>query len=115
MSRESPQPSPGTGLVTTGPDPAALPATAGPPPTVSVVVPTFRRPGPLRCCLEALAASAHPRDRLEVVVVDDGGGLAADLLVGLPPDLTFRLESQPNRGPASARNLGARVARDSEA
>lgn len=75
-----------------------------------MVIPTFRRPGPLRRCLEALAASAHPRDRLEVVVVDDGGGLAADLLVGLPPDLTFRLESQPNRGPASARNVGARVA-----
>ena len=38
----------------------------------SVVIPTRDRPGPLDTCLGALAAQTLPRDRFEVIVVDDG-------------------------------------------
>lgn len=81
-------------------------------PTVSVVVPTFRRPGPLGRCLQSLAQLDYPRDRLEVIVVDDGGqDLSATGLSDLLPGVPVRLVIQPvNSGPATARNRGAREA-----
>ncbi len=81
-------------------------------PFVSVVIPTFNRTKALTRCLEGLATQTYPKDRFEVVVVDDGG--STDLEEGLPrgafPGYT-RLLRQPNQGPAAARNLGAREAR----
>jgi len=43
-------------------------------PTFSVVIPTYRRPERLVACLRSLAALDYPRDRFEVIVVDDGSG-----------------------------------------
>jgi glycosyltransferase involved in cell wall biosynthesis len=77
---------------------------------VSVVVPTYRRPASLRRCLEGLFRVDYPPDRLEIVVVDDGGGIAPGLRAGLPPEPVLRFATQENRGPASARNRGARLA-----
>src|SRR5512137_1175434 len=80
-------------------------------PSASVVIPTFRRPAALRRCVEALARLDYPRDRLEVLIVDDGGGGVSNLDLGeLPRDLQVRVVEQENRGPASARNRGAREA-----
>ena len=89
--------------MTSGPEPL---------PTASVVVPTFRRPGPLRRCVEALAQLDYPKERLEVVIVDDGGqDLSAGELSAIAPELTLRFVTQaPTGGPAKARNLGARGA-----
>ena len=42
-------------------------------PTFSIVVPTFRRPEALRATLTRLLALDYPRDRYEVIVVDDAG------------------------------------------
>lgn len=82
-------------------------------PTVSVVVPTHRRPAKLARCLEALAAADYPCDRLEVVVVEDGG--PASELDGLRRrdfgPLRVVWLDQPHAGPAAARNRGARHAR----
>jgi GT2 family glycosyltransferase len=81
-------------------------------PFVSVVVPTFNRPASLRACLGALAASTYPKDRFEVVVVDDGSDEPLDPLVEARlPTLPARLYRQANAGPAAARNAGARCAR----
>ncbi len=41
-------------------------------PEFSIIVPTFNRPTQLAACLTALARLDYPRDRFEVVVVDDG-------------------------------------------
>ena len=81
-------------------------------PRFSVVIPTFSRPGPLVECLRALATQDYPRDRFEVIVVDDGGDRPAS--AGAEPwrdwlDLTVLRQS--NAGPARARNLGADRAR----
>lgn len=76
-------------------------------PTISVIVPTFRRPVALRRCLEALAAQDYPAGRFDVIVVDDGGGLDPALGDGLG-EVRVQFLTQPNRGPATARNLGAR-------
>ncbi len=98
--------------MTSGPEPLGGIGRSTPLPTASVVVPTFRRPGPLRRCIQALAQLDYPRERLEVVIVDDGGqDLSEAELTALAPGLALRLVTQVhNGGPAKARNLGARAA-----
>lgn len=83
--------------------------TAGPDaPFLSVIVPTFLRPANLAGCLEALAAQRYPRDRFEVIVVDDGSGQPPHDVVGaLRARLTVLLVEGPHGGPALARNIGA--------
>ena len=78
-------------------------------PTFSVVVPTYARPGPLRGCLEALARLDYPRERFEVLVIDDGGPAGLEAVVApLRGRLNVTLLRLPaNAGPAAARNAGA--------
>lgn len=79
---------------------------------ISVVIPTYRRPAQLRCCLEALAQSHYPIRNFEVVVVDDGGGDDLEALGGdFRERLQIRILAQEHAGPAAARNTGARYAR----
>jgi GT2 family glycosyltransferase len=83
-----------------------------PPPFFSVVVPTYRRLQALPTCLQALAAQAYPRDRFEVLVVDDGSGVSpAAVVAAFRERLNVTLISQPHAGPATARNTGAEHAR----
>ena len=90
-----------------------MPSEHGPAqPSISVVIPTYQRPGPLADCLGALARQDFDRERFEVVVVDDGGAVALDAVVDSFRDrLTIRLLRQDNAGPGAARNTGAREAR----
>jgi GT2 family glycosyltransferase len=78
----------------------------------SIIVPTFRRPDALLKTLTALLALDYPAGRFEVVVVDDGadGGTARIVEQLGDRDILLRLESQRQRGAASARNRGARIA-----
>ena len=79
--------------------------------TFSVVIATYNRPGPLSDCLRALGAQTLPRDRFEVIVVDDGGD--RDLSGVCSPferELQIVLVKKANGGPASARNHGAELA-----
>jgi glycosyltransferase involved in cell wall biosynthesis len=80
--------------------------------TFTVVVPTYRRPLALEACLNALAAVDYPRERFEVVVVDDGSPEPPVAVVEqAAAGLDARLVVQANAGPAAARNRGAAVAR----
>ena len=74
--------------------------------SVSVVIATADRPGPLARCLAAVAALDPPRDALEVIVVDDGGSAQP----GLPEGLPIRLLRSHRAGPGAARNIGAAAA-----
>ena len=38
----------------------------------SIIIPTYRRPERLAVCLQALACLDYPRNRFEIIVVDDG-------------------------------------------
>jgi GT2 family glycosyltransferase len=79
---------------------------------VSVVIPTYNRPDRLVRCLRALAAQDYPRERFEVLVVDDGGTAPLAPIVDQFRDtLTVTLVAQSNTGPARARNHGAARAR----
>ncbi|HEX6704581.1 MAG TPA: glycosyltransferase [Albitalea sp.] len=84
-------------------------------PRISVVIPTFRRPGLLARCLSAVLAQHIDADGYEVIVVDDGHDDATRAVVERlqgdgSPALRY-LRPAAGRGPAVARNAGWRVAR----
>lgn len=78
-------------------------------PQVSVVVPTRDRPDRLARCLAALAAQTVPG--LEIVVVDDASRDADAVAEAVAAVPRARLLRGAGRGPAAARNAGARAAR----
>jgi GT2 family glycosyltransferase len=81
-------------------------------PVLSVVVPTKGRPRYLERCLGALAGADYPRDRFEVVIVNDGGGTEVERIASAAGDrLTVELVEPERTGPSSARNAGAMSSR----
>lgn len=79
----------------------------------TVVIPTYERGEILLETLRRLAKVDYPRARWEAVVVDDGS--SADALGKIEDwvetsDAPVRLLRQAHRGPAAARNYGAREA-----
>jgi len=73
---------------------------------VSVVVPTRDRPEALERCLRALSVQTVPT---EVIVVDDGSAARATV-ERIAAQARATLLRTPSRGPAAARNAGARAA-----
>ena len=81
-------------------------------PEYSIVIPTYRRRDSLARCLNAIEALDFPRDRFELLVVDDGSpSPPADLMASLDRSLDARLVCARHAGPAAARNTGADLAR----
>jgi glycosyltransferase involved in cell wall biosynthesis len=81
-------------------------------PFFSIIVPTYERPAQLATCLEALAHLDYPRERFELIVVDDGGkSPLTGIVEKFRGRLAVRLLAQRNTGPAGARNFGATHAR----
>ncbi len=81
-------------------------------PNISVIIPTYNRSRHIRRCLSALTHQDYPRQRFEVIVVDDGSSEPLDEAVDpYRSRLTLTLLRQTNAGPATARNMGASVAR----
>jgi glycosyltransferase involved in cell wall biosynthesis len=77
-------------------------------PFFSIIVPTFERPAQLSLCLQALTRLDYPRDRYEVVVVDDGSANPPDDIVNEFRTLrSLQLLQQRRTGPAGARNFGS--------
>jgi glycosyltransferase involved in cell wall biosynthesis len=74
----------------------------------SIIVPTYRRPHQLATCLRSLASLDYPRDRFEVLVVDDGGETPTDAVIeAFRAQLDVTLLVHAHAGPAAARNTGA--------
>lgn len=80
---------------------------------LSVVVPARRCGAMLERSLAALRASESPGGEWELIVVDDASGDDTPAVAGRFADLVLRVEHGPRgpRGPAFARNRGARCAR----
>ncbi len=76
-------------------------------PLYSVIVPAYQAAGSLRSCLEALCAQTVARESYEVIVVDDG---STDATATIARDAGVSVITQPNAGPAAARNRGAAAA-----
>jgi glycosyltransferase involved in cell wall biosynthesis len=72
--------------------------------SVSIVIPTRDRPEKLRRCLAALGGEGH-----EIVVVDDGSR-EREQVASVAREAGAELVRLEGRGPAAARNAGARAA-----
>lgn len=81
------------------------PAAEEPLPTLSVVVPAKDAADQLAETLPALTASDLPRERWELIVVDDASDDETPLVAAAHADTVIRLPP-PARGPAYARNRG---------
>jgi GT2 family glycosyltransferase len=77
-------------------------------PFFSIIVPTYNRSGQLAACLRSLAQIDYPRDRFEVIVVDDGSASSPEWVVSkFRNQADFTLIRQVHAGPGAARNAGA--------
>lgn len=74
----------------------------------SVIVPAYNAAATLDACLQALLAQTVEREACEVLVIDDG---STDRTGEAARQYPVRLMRQENRGPAAARNHGAREAK----
>jgi glycosyltransferase involved in cell wall biosynthesis len=82
---------------------------AEPLPFVSVIVPVYNDVARLTSCLAALERQTYPRDRYEIVVVDNGS--TDSLEPALAASRRARLVHEPRPGSYAARNAGLAVAR----
>ena len=75
-------------------------------PTVSVVIPVLDRAGELARCLESIRQIDYPREKIELIVVDDG---SQDDSAQVARSYGAQVVSSGGvrRGPAAARNVGA--------
>lgn len=79
-------------------------------PSVSVVIPVKDRAPELQRCLDSLSSLHYPREKLEVLVVDDGSR-DDSLDVAKTWGAVALSSGGEGLGPAMARNVGANVAR----
>jgi len=84
-----------------------------PPIRVSVVIPTFKREGPLRLALDSLTSQQLTHGTFEVVLADDGSQGELDRCAAdyAPRFAAFQMVTGPNAGPGIARNRGVDAAR----
>jgi GT2 family glycosyltransferase len=81
-------------------------------PYISVVIPTYNRPRQIERSLESFIHLDYPRDRFEVIVVNDGGDEPVDGVISPFRDrFDIKLLEQANAGAANARNMGSRSAK----
>lgn len=79
---------------------------------LSIIVPTYRRPGRLRTCLESLVAQEPLPERIELIVVLDGPDPETEAMLGsLTPPFPMRVVVQEHARQAAARNRGVEEAR----
>lgn len=84
-------------------------------PSVSIIVPTYRRPDRLSRLIGALEAQTFPAESFEVLIVDDcSGDNTTEVLEAAAARVPYRLrplKTDINRGPGPARNVGLMAAR----
>jgi glycosyltransferase involved in cell wall biosynthesis len=81
-------------------------------PSVSVVVPAYNAETTIDECVRSLLALRYARDRLELIVVDNGSRDRTREIVARHLD-TVTLLDEARRGPSAARNAGIRRSRGS--
>ncbi len=75
---------------------------------VSVIVPAYNAQKFIGKCIEALLAQKYQRENYEIIVIDDGStDRTSDIVRTYPVKYIF----QKNKGPAAARNAGAKEAK----
>ncbi len=77
-------------------------------PYISIVIPAYNSASTLGQTIHACLAQDYPKDKLEVIVIDDGSKDNTRRIIG---DFPVRYIYQQRSGPASARNNGWRNSR----
>ncbi len=75
-------------------------------PLVTAVIPTFNRSADLCVAVRTAVAQTYPADRLEIVVIDDGGADDTEAVLSREFGARIRYLRQANAGVSAARNLG---------
>jgi glycosyltransferase involved in cell wall biosynthesis len=79
-------------------------------PFASVIIPVYNDAARLTSCLQALARQTYPKDRYEVIVVDNGSDTpVASVVAAAFPEA--QVVSEPRPGSYAARNRGLALAR----
>ncbi|MDI6703992.1 MAG: glycosyltransferase [bacterium] len=80
---------------------------------VSVIIPTYNRKSILKSCLEALVNQDYPKDRYEIIVVDDGSTDGTqEMIEKFRPPCRFQYLRQEKRvGLPRLRNIGIKKGR----
>lgn len=76
---------------------------------ISIIIPTYNRKNVLIKCVKAMFNQNYPKDKYEIIIVDDGSTDATeDLVKELIKEAPCQLQyfKQGNKGPAAARNIG---------
>ncbi|MEG4813838.1 glycosyltransferase [Microcoleus sp. K5-D4] len=74
----------------------------------SIIVPTYNRPDKLAACLQSFVNLEYPRDKFQVIVVNDSTEISLQSTISpFQNQLNLILLTQPNSGPAIARNTGS--------
>jgi len=79
------------------------------PPYVSIIVPTYNRCTVIEACIDSLFALSYPRDRYEVIIVNDGSSDDTERVLSAcekKAPCAYKWFSQKNSGISSARNTG---------
>ena len=74
---------------------------------ISIVIPTLNNLERLKACLQALEDQDYPRDKMEIIVVDNGSNDGSKDLVN---NGQYILLSEPEKSPYKARNRGVKAA-----
>jgi len=72
-------------------------------PTVSIIIPTYNREDKIGNCLESVTNVDYPKNKIEIVVVDDG---SIDQTKEIVTKFPVKFLRQKHKGPAMARNNG---------
>lgn len=81
---------------------------------VTIIIPTYNRKELIRKTLLSLEKQTYPKDKFEVIVIDDGSvDGTEEIIFKLKNELKLDLSyfKQSNQGPAAARNIGIRNAK----
>ena len=77
-------------------------------PRVSIIIPVRDQPEDLLDCLQSLNNLNYPKDRLEIIVVDDGSRKEVSQIITSGTVRVIRHDE--SKGPAACRNIGAEKA-----